>query len=142
MSIPTKGRSFNGKSKNRNKKLTKEKRKIKYIKKTSRKEYDVKVVAREGISKYEGQEVKVSAELVCINQKGLENMALLEHVYVEDEYCDHMWVTFSKEDLRKLELCYKSCRILFTGVVQMYIKRKDRQIGIKYGVADTKLLKE
>jgi len=139
----SKGVSFKGGIGNRNKKLDKLARRLKHTKKQSKKEYDVDTdTNREGIAKYSGQEVIVSAELVFVNGKDPFAPSLLEHVYVDDEYVDHMWVKFSTEDRRKLKFCYRQCRILFTGIVYRYTKHNDRQVKVKYGIISPKLLKE
>jgi hypothetical protein len=139
MSEHKKGNSFKGKTKNKNKKLSKEKRRLKYTKKRSTKEYHTSIVARKGISRFLGDRVDISAEVAFI---GKDKPTLLEHVYINDEYVDHIWVEFSNEDLQKLQYCYKQCRILLTGEVNEYIKRNDRHLGIKYGIINPKLLKE
>lgn len=140
MSIAKKGKSFNGGKKNRNKILTREERKLKYTKKISKKSYDVNIVDRENLECKHKKTVSVSAELKVFIHKDPLAPSLLEHVYVDNEYVDHVWVKFPVKERKKLKYAYKGCRILFTATVIKYSKVKDRQIDEKYGLIDIKLL--
>ena len=137
-----KGDVFKGNQKNRNKKLGKEDRRLIHTKKRNKKEYHVKTIARGTLEYWEGKEVKVRGTLRFLNMKDPLAAALVDNVYIEGIYYDHLWVNFSVEDRRKLKLCKRGDEIFFSGVVHNYVKRNDRQINIKYGVKYVKLVKE
>lgn len=142
MSEFKKGNSFKGKSKNRNKKLSEEDRRVMYTKKKSKREFDEKVIAREELQDYLGKEVNVKGKLVFINKKNPLSSVLVDEVVIDGIDIDHLWVEFNIEDRRELKELPRGSTIEFTGVVHKYVKRNDRQIGLKYGVKFPKLIKD
>lgn len=134
--------SFKGNQKNRNKKISKEDRRLIYTKKKSKKEYNTKVIARDGLISLIDTRVDVTGRVKYINRKDSSKPVLLINVVIEGVQYDHIWVNFNKEDMKKLKFCRGWVNIHFTGVVYEYVKRNDRQLGIKYGLKDVELIKE
>ena len=133
---------FKGNQKNRNKKISKEERRLKHIKKQDRKSYDVKVVARDTLSDLDGQEVEIEGKLCYFNRTDSNKPSLVRDLYIDGIYYDHLWIIFNIKDRKKLRLCNKETTIIFTGVVYRYTKKNDRQVGVKYGVRSVELIKE
>jgi len=134
--------SFKGNQKNRNKKISKEDRRLIHTKKRSKREYDVQPMARTTLKDVEGKTVKVEGVLKYFKSNDPMQHALITDVEIDGIKYDHIWVRFSIEDRKKLKLCSKGTTIIFTGVVYRYTKRHDRQVGIKYGVREVKLVRE
>ena len=133
---------FQGNMKNRNKKISKEDRRLKHTKKRSKKSYDINVVARGTLEELDGKEVQVEGKLAYFDRTSLNKPALVKDVYIDGIYYDHIWINFSVHDRKKLRLCHPESTIVFTGVVYRYTKKNDRQIGVKYGVRSVELVKE
>lgn len=126
-------------SKNRNKRVDPNKRYKMYATKQSKKEFNGKVVDRENLQKFSMQEVEVSGELTVYNRKDPLAPSLVQHVYVNDEYVDHIWINFSIKDRKKLKLHIDGNRVLFTAVVVEYTKTVGEEIRVKYGLREVKL---
>ena len=97
-----KGNGFKGKSKNRNKKLSEEDRRVMYTKKKSKREFDEKVIAREELQDYLGKEVNVKGKLVFINKKNPLSSVLVDEVVIDGIGIDHLWVEFNIEGIINL----------------------------------------
>jgi hypothetical protein len=133
---------FKGNQKNRNKKINPEERRIKHIKKQSRKEFKETTIAREHLEDLCGQKVEGHATLVVFNKKEPFAPSLLEDVYVDGEYIDHVWVTFPIKDRKKLKMCKQGTEVHFSAVVNEYFKRHDRELKKKYGLENINLIQE
>lgn len=134
--------SFKGNNKNRNKKISKEDRRLMHTKKKSKKGYDVKTIARDTLEGLRHQEVFVEATLQYMDRKNPLKPVLVTDAIIDGIHYDHLWIEFNILDRRKLKLCNLGTTILFTGVVHQYTKKNDRQVGIKYGIKSVELVKE
>lgn len=137
-----KGKSFKGSSKNRNKKLAKEDRRLIYTKKKSKREFAEKVVAREELQDYLGEDVEATGILAFINTRSPLSPVLVKDIGINGIHIDHMWIHFSLEDRRILKELPKTSLITFKGVVHEYVKRNDRQLGLKYGIKQPSLIED
>lgn len=133
---------FKGNQKNRNKKISKDDRRLIFTKKKSKRGYDVKTIARDTLEELRGAEVVVEATLKYMDRKNPFKPILVTDVIIDSIHYDHLWIDFGILDRRKLKLCSPGTTILFTGVVHQYTKKHDRQVGLKYGVKSVNLVKE
>lgn len=133
---------FKGNQKNRNKKISKDDRRLIFTKKKNKRGYDVKTIARDTLEDLSGEEVFVEATLRYMDRRNPFKPVLVTDVIIDGIHYDHLWITFNILDRRKLKLCTAGTTILFTGVVHRYAKKHDRQVGIKYGVKSVELVKE
>ena len=133
--------SFKGNKKNRNKKISKEDRRLIHTKKKSKRGYDVKTIARDTLEGLRGAEVVVEATLKYMDRKSPLKPVLVTDVIIDGIHYDHLWIEFGILDRRKLKLCVPVTTILFTGVVHQYSRKNDRQVGLKYGVKSVNLVK-
>ena len=129
------------KPKNGNKRWSDERRNNHFVynkPRKNKKQYNKEVVARENLADKQRKEVFINAELKFLPKNPLQPL-LLEHLYVDGEYVDHMWVKISVADRRKLKFWHESYRVLMTGTVTLYEKTNDRDVKQKYGLIDVRL---
>jgi len=137
-----KGKAFRGHSKNRNKALDKEERRLKHIKKVSAKQFNTTETTRANIKELKKDRVEVNGRLVVFKKNDPFAPCLLQNLFIGKKFVDHVWIIFPISERRKLKFAELGSRIHFTARVTQYQKRRDRDVQIKYGLNDVQLIKE
>lgn len=137
-----KGKSFNGKSKNRNKAISKIERRLIHTKKESAKQFNRKETARQNLKELKDQRVEGNGRLVVFKRNDPMAPCLLQNIIIGGKFIDHAWVKIPVEERKKLKFCNKNDRIHFTAEIHEYYKRYDREVEIKLGLEKLLLVKE